>query len=122
MGGPNCEIDVKLTKPEGRKPATIKDRNQGSYKAIVFQDGEDVKGQVLINLNKGKRLDHLGIRVELVGIIENLYDKNQNSVFLQLVRDLEPPGALNDNVSYDFQFNKVEKQYETYNGIVVRTR
>ena len=81
-----------------------------------------MKGQVLINLNKGKRLDHLGIRVELVGIIENLYDKNQNSVFLQLVRDLEPPGALNDNVSYDFQFNKVEKQYETYNGIVVRTR
>ena len=77
---------------------------------------------MLINLNKGKRLDHLGIRVELVGIIENLYDKNQNSVFLQLVRDLEPPGALNDNVSYDFQFNKVEKQYETYNGIVVRTR
>ena len=102
MGGPNCEIDVKLTKPEGRKAATIKDRTQGSYKAIVFQDGEDVKGQVLINLNKGKRLDHLGIRVELVGIIENLYDKNQNSVFLQLVRDLEPPGALNDNVSYDF--------------------
>ena len=44
MGGPNCEIDVKLTKPEGRKPATVKDRNQGSYKAIVFQDGEDVKG------------------------------------------------------------------------------
>ena len=44
MGGPNCEIDVKLTKPEGRKPATIKDRTQGSYKAIVFQDGEDVKG------------------------------------------------------------------------------
>ena len=76
MGGPNCEIDVKLTKPDGRKPATIKDRTQGSYKAIVFQDGEDVKGQVLINLNKGKRLDHLGIRVELVGIIENLYDKN----------------------------------------------
>ena len=122
MGGTPCEIDVKLAKPEGRKPATIKDRNSGSYKAIVFQDGEDVKGQVLINLNKGKKLDHLGIRVELIGIIENLYDAKQNSVFLQLVRDLEPPGSLNDNVSYDFQFNRVEKQYETYNGIVVRTR
>ena len=76
MGQPQCQIDVKLAKPEGRKPATIKDRNAGTYKAIVFQDGEDVKGQVLINLNKGKRLDHLGIRVELIGIIENLYDKN----------------------------------------------
>lgn len=58
----------------------------------------------------------------MIGVIENLYDAKQNSVFLQLVRDLEPPGALSDNVSYDFQFNRVEKQYESYNGIVVRTR
>jgi vacuolar protein sorting-associated protein 26 len=41
---------------------------------------------------------------------------------LQIVRDLEPPGALTDNVSYDFQFNRVEKQFETYNGIVIRLR
>lgn len=72
---------------EGRKNATIKDRSGGTYKCpvfcvskstslICFQDGEDVRGQVIINLNKAKKLDHLGIRVELVGIIENLYDKN----------------------------------------------
>ena len=76
----------------------------------------------MINLNKNKKLEHLGIRVELVGIIENLYDKNQNSIFLQLVRDLEPPGALTDNMTYDFSFNRVEKQFESYNGIVVRLR
>ena len=76
----------------------------------------------MINLNKGKKLDHLGIRVELVGIIENLYDKNQNTGFLQLVRDLEPPGSLTDNMTYDFSFNRVEKQFESYNGIVVRLR
>ncbi len=46
------------------------------------EDGEGVKGQVTINLNKGKRLEHLGIRVELVGVIENLYDNKQNSTFL----------------------------------------
>jgi len=33
-------------------------------------------------LNKNKRIDHLGIRVELIGVIENLIDKNQNSTFL----------------------------------------
>ena len=88
MGTP-CQIDVKLAKIEGRKNATVKDRDGSSFKAPVYmvskskisngvsllQDGEDVKGQVTINLNKGKKLDHLGIRVELVGIIENLYDK-----------------------------------------------
>lgn len=85
MGTP-CQIDVKLAKIEGRKNITVKDRTGGSYKLPVFcvsfsfilisQDGEDVRGQVIINLNKAKKLDHLGIRVELVGIIENLYDKN----------------------------------------------
>jgi len=45
-------------------------------------DGEDIKGQVSITLNKNKKIDHLGIRVELIGVIENLYDKNQNSTFL----------------------------------------
>ena len=73
------------------------------------QDGEDVHGQVIINLLKNKKLDHLGIRVELVGVIENLQEKNQNTIFTQLVRDLEPPGSLTDNMTYDFAFNRVEK-------------
>lgn len=90
------------------------------YLTNQMQDGEDVKGKVEINLNKAKKLDHLGIRVELVGIIENLLDAKQNSTFLQLVRDLEPPGALTDNASYPFAFNRVEKQFESYNGIMVR--
>lgn len=29
---------------------------------------------------------------------------------------------MTDNVSYDFQFNRVEKQFESYNGIVIRLR
>jgi hypothetical protein len=43
---------------------------------VLLQDGENITGSVSINLNKNKRIDHLGIRVELIGIIENLYDKN----------------------------------------------
>ena len=38
------------------------------------------------------------------------------------MRDLEPPGSLTDNMTYDFAFNRVEKQFESYNGIVVRLR
>lgn len=38
------------------------------------------------------------------------------------MRDLEPPGALTDNASYPFAFNRAEKQFETYNGIMVRVR
>lgn len=71
-----CEIDVKLAKIENRKNGTIKDKNGQTFKAPVFMDGEDIKGQVSITLNKNKRIDHQGVRVELIGVIENLYDKN----------------------------------------------
>lgn len=39
-----------------------------------------------------------------------------------MVRDLEPPGALADNASYPFEFRRVEKQFESYSGIMVRVR
>jgi len=40
------------------------------------KDGDDVKGKVKIEMLKGKsKVDHLGIRVELIGVIENLFDK-----------------------------------------------
>jgi len=71
-----CEIDVKINKIETRKNGTIKDKTGNTFKAPVFMDGEDIKGQVAIQLNKNKRIDHLGIRVELIGMIENLYDKS----------------------------------------------
>ena len=29
---------------------------------------------------------------------------------------------MTDNVQYDFQFNRVEKQFESYNGIVIKLR
>lgn len=74
-------------------------------------------------MSKSKaRIDHQGIKVELIGCIENLFDAKQTINFIQLAQELEPPGALTDNTEYSFSFNRVEKQFETYNGIVVRLR
>lgn len=72
---------------------------------------------------KGKsKVDHLGIKVELIGIIENLFDKNQSTTFINMAQELEAPGILNDSVEYTFQFNGVQKKFESYNGIIVRLR
>lgn len=35
---------------------------------------------------------------------------------------MEPPGSLTDNMAYDFLFAKVEKNFESYNGVSVRVR
>lgn len=58
----------------------------------------------------------------MIGLIENFYDKNQNLQFLTLSRELEPPGTLSENATYDFNFNNVEMEYESYCGICVRLR
>jgi vacuolar protein sorting-associated protein 26 len=42
--------------------------------------------------------------------------------FMSIVRDLEPPGALSDNISYDFGFSRFELPFETFAGISFRTR
>ena len=34
--GPGCDIEVNLEKIEGRKSATMRDRNRQAYKAPVF--------------------------------------------------------------------------------------
>jgi len=71
---------------------------------------------------KGKKLEHLGIKIELIGQIEMMYDRANPYDFTSLVRELEPPGELTENKVYQFEFNNVEKQYETYSGSNVRLR
>jgi vacuolar protein sorting-associated protein 26 len=71
---------------------------------------------------KGKNVEHSGVRIECVGIVEHLQDPNRNSTFLQLWKDVEPPGNLTENSNYDFEFLRCEKLHESYHGTIVRVR
>lgn len=82
-----------------------------------------MRGKIKIEMLKGKsKVDHLGIRVELIGVIENQFDKNMTTNFINLGQELEPAGALTESVEYNFSFNRVEKKFESYNGIIVKLR
>jgi vacuolar protein sorting-associated protein 26 len=100
----------------------IKDKNE-FIKLPTYHDRENVTGKVIINLNKVKSLEHKGIKIELVGIIENLQDKKSVSRFIALTKDLEPPGIISTEITnLTFSFNNVEKEYETYRGNNVQVR
>ncbi|CAK85747.1 unnamed protein product (macronuclear) [Paramecium tetraurelia] len=71
-------------------------------------------------MNKNKTIDHLGIRIELIGRIEILNDQQQSSDFISLRRELDAQGILTEDKSYKFSFNKFEKQYESYYGRTVK--
>jgi len=121
--GGGAEIDIILDDADNRKMADVKDENGRKEKFFLFYDGESVTGKVNITLHrKTGRIEHQGIKVELIGNIEMYFDRGTHLEFLSLTKELARPGELTQNTSFDFEFNQVEKPYETYAGVNVRLR
>lgn len=117
------DIEILIDDFEGRKRSSFKDRKGEMIKLPTFYDREDVTGKILINLNKAKKLEHNGIKIELIGSIEHHQDKKNTSKFIALTKDLEPPGVLTNEITQlSFKFTNVEKQYETYMGNNMQVR
>lgn len=121
--GNHADLDIEFTSADKRKRVTMKKDNESPAENLLLYLGkEDVDGTVHVRVPQGKRLDHTGIKVELVGQIELAYDRSSSYIFTSLVHPLEQPGSLNESKSYPFNFSGVEKAHETYNGINVRLR
>ncbi|XP_050079102.1 vacuolar protein sorting-associated protein 26B [Anopheles maculipalpis] len=121
--GQSADIDILLDGSENRQQAEIKTEDGKKDKHLLYYDGETVGGKVNITLKKpGSKLEHQGIKIELIGQIELYYDRGNHHDFLSLVRELARPGDLIQNTSYPFEFANVEKPYEVYVGSNVRLR
>jgi vacuolar protein sorting-associated protein 26 len=110
-------MDIIIDEIPGRKKMTVREKNGEAVKLSTFYDRESIAGKVIINLNKVKKLEHQGIKIELLGLIEHYQDKKNLSRFITLAKDLEPAGFLTSEITnFNFNFNKVDKQLETYRG------
>lgn len=87
----------------------------------MYEGTEAVSGKVDITIPSGKKLEHLGIKIEMLGFVELLQDRGNSVKFTTLVRELEPAGVMTANKTYPFEFS-TEKPYECYSGINVRLR
>lgn len=119
--GQSAEVVISLDDVDKRKLVDVKNEEGKKEKLPLYFDGESVSGTVSITL-KGRKLDHNGIRVEFVGQIEMYYDRGNHHDFLSLVRQLDPPGELAQSKTYSFDFQQVDKPYETFTGTNVRLR
>ncbi|XP_065844891.1 vacuolar protein sorting-associated protein 26B-like [Oscarella lobularis] len=119
--GASAEVEVTLSDYEKRKKVEIRNEDGKKEKLFLFYDGETVAGKIFVR-PKGKKVEHQGIRVEFVGQIELFYDRGNHHEFSSLVQDLAPPGTLDKEKNFDFQFLHVEKPYESYTGANVRLR
>lgn len=114
------EISIKLDGDDVRKTAKIRSEDGGQEVHYLFYDGEPVSGTV--NIAVKKRLDHQGIRIEFIGQIEVYYDRGNQHDFVTKVKELAHAGEITQNTSFSFDFQQVEKPYESYIGTNVKLR
>lgn len=110
----NAVIGIEL----GQKGKREKHFNQ----LPIYYDEEGIRGKVLINIKPGRSMEHLGIKIEFVGAIDIFTDRGLSTEFINLVRELAPPGELYSSMIYPFEFPRAEKRFDSYEGMSVRLR
>ncbi|RZC84662.1 hypothetical protein C5167_047447 [Papaver somniferum] len=117
-----CNISITLSDGRTRKQVPLKKENGQTIMVPLFKSQENIIGEVAIEPVHGKKVEHTGVKIELLGQIELYLDRGNFYDFTSLVRELDVPGEIYDKKSYPFEFSTVEMPYETYNGVNVRLR
>ncbi|CDY14373.1 BnaA10g06820D [Brassica napus] len=119
---PACNVSITFTDGKNRKQVPIKKDNGQTVMNPLFQSQETIAGKVIIEPYQGKKVEHNGVKVELLGQIEMYFDRGNFYDFTSLVRELDVPGEIYEKKAYPFEFSTVEMPHETYNGVNVRLR
>ena len=115
-------VDILIDEQINRRKLYLRDEDYNRVILPAFYDKEHVTGAVQVNLTS-KSFDHNGIKIMLLGLIQSITDKKNESQFITLTKELCPAGKLvNQNNKFPFAFNNVEKQYESYRGIEFNVR
>jgi vacuolar protein sorting-associated protein 26 len=91
-------------------------------KMYIYTDGEDICGSASVILKPGKRIEHLGIKVEIIGRVEIPTDRPSMYDFFTIAKDLEPAGVLVESKDFKWKFTSVDKSCETYWGNTAKVR
>lgn len=117
------DIEINLDSEDTREVVEINSTKGRKERLLVYKDGETVRGTVILRPRDNKKVEHNGIKVQLLGTIEtNSEGKLTNDDFLSFAQELAAPGELKNVSNFNFEFRNVEKMYESYRGINVRLR
>lgn len=116
------DIEIRLDNENLRKHVDVKAPHGRTESIPLFKDGESVKGAVTIRTRESKKVEHVGVKVQLLGTIELQLDAITSLDFLLLATELAAPATVSHPETYPFEFRNVEKQYESYRGTNVRLR
>lgn len=117
------DIEINFDSEDTREVVEVDSQKGRKERLVVYKDGETVRVVATIRTRDNKRVEHNGVRVQLLGTIET---KTENGIvnddFLSFAQELAAPGELRNTENFTFEFRNVEKMYESYRGINVRLR
>lgn len=106
----------------GRKPAAVRGREGEPAAKLPLFAGEDrLSGRLELRADRRRPVEHGGVRVELLGLIEG-GERAPPCTFMSSAVDLEPPGALAEDRALPFAFAVFQKPFESYYGSSVKLR
>ena len=109
-------VEIILNEIPKRRCVYLRDENRNRIKLPSFYDRDNIEGKIILSINNNS-FSHNGIKVQIVGLIENKLDK-KNYEFISLTKDIYPASKLNNQINtFEYSFNNVEKTYESYRGI-----
>eukprot|EP01010_Urceolus_cornutus_P000565 NODE_1085_length_1114_cov_258.199061_g832_i0.p1 GENE.NODE_1085_length_1114_cov_258.199061_g832_i0~~NODE_1085_length_1114_cov_258.199061_g832_i0.p1 ORF type:complete len:303 (+),score=50.96 NODE_1085_length_1114_cov_258.199061_g832_i0:97-1005(+) len=87
----------------------------------LFTSGDSIRGQIVFTTD-GKRVEYTEVKCELIGqvIVEN--DSREQLEFTSLSQTLSGPGSFEDTQVFDYAFENVDKQYESFWGTTAQLR
>ncbi|KAL3945553.1 MAG: hypothetical protein SGBAC_000377 [Bacillariaceae sp.] len=122
----------RVKHPNATKPASIAPA-MGQYgemqqqdQVFAYESHQDIAGVVTLNLAPGKKVEHLGIKVQFIGRIDTGFGLNEGRPrydFISLSKELAPPGILyQPTIQIPFMFRNMDKEHESYRGRNVAVR
>ena len=109
-------LSIHLSESPSRRHALISAFGKPSAKIPVFLEGEDVEGEVRLELKGLKRYSHRGVRINLYGVRRFKSQKENDSSFIYISKELLPAGTLFEDLCLPFLFRHFDRPFESYYG------
>ena len=117
---PSLKINIKTS---SHKPFKYPNINKQLIEYPTFYSSDNIKGDFIIELNQNKFLEHEGIKVNLIGIIENIKNPSTSTKFYDEFLTICSADKINNEITkFEFNFPPKEKPYESYFGSSVKVR
>ena len=98
----------------------------GNAHLYAYEASQDVVGRAVFSLPPGRKVEHLGIKIQFIGRIDmsqGVHEGRPHYDFISLTKELSPPGIfMQSQTEIPFVFRNMDKEHESYHGRNVSVR